>query len=199
MRKESFHWFLDDVRGITNTIIHGILTNLPHGYSGSCFQRYWQVISIENQTDLITGLVLMVDSGSKALSQLPNVFDIVRLAKRLKFCRLVTSTTATRSSDESSTEGSIFSLLFALIWRPVVVPRSDWPPSTKLFKNFHNSALCVLPSGANNDLRTDRKFVLANHWKRPFRAAIDYLPYQECRFKQYFILFSIVNTQFLVY
>ena len=60
MRKESFHWFLGDVRGITNTIIHGILTNLPHGYSGSCFQRYWQVLSIENQTDLITGLVLMV-------------------------------------------------------------------------------------------------------------------------------------------
>ena len=87
-------------------------------------------------------LYLWFDSGSKALSQLPTILDIVRLTKRLKFCRFVTSTTATRSWDESSTEGSIFSLSFALIWGPVVVPCSDWPPSTKLFKNFHNSALC---------------------------------------------------------
>ena len=87
-------------------------------------------------------LYLWFDSGSKALSQLPTILDIVRLTKRLKFCRLVTSTTATRSWDESSTEGSIFSLPFALIWGLVVVPCSDWPPSTKLFKNFHNSALC---------------------------------------------------------
>ena len=87
-------------------------------------------------------LYLWFDSGSKALSQLPTILDIVRLTKRLKFCRLVRSTTATRSWDESSTEGSIFSLSFALIWGPVVVPCSDWPPSTKLFKNFHNSALC---------------------------------------------------------
>ena len=40
MRKESSYWylveFLVDVRGITNTLIYGILINLPV-YSGSCF------------------------------------------------------------------------------------------------------------------------------------------------------------------
>ena len=37
--------------------------------------------SIENQTDLITGIVLIDDSGSKALSSLRTDFDIVRLAE----------------------------------------------------------------------------------------------------------------------
>ena len=90
-----------------------ILTSLPV-YSGSCFQTHWLVISIENQTDLIIGLVLMDDSGSKGLSSLRTVFDINRLAERLTFCQFLASTRATRSWDE----GSIFNLSFALTWGP---------------------------------------------------------------------------------
>ena len=59
MRKESSHWYLGDVRGITNAVIYGMPV-----YSGSCLQRHWQAISIY----LVIGLVLMVDSGSKVLS-----------------------------------------------------------------------------------------------------------------------------------
>ena len=77
MRKTPSHWYLGDLRGSSNTVMYGILTSLPV-YSGSCLQTHWQVISIENQTYLIIGLmVLMVDSGGKAHSLLRTVFDIV--------------------------------------------------------------------------------------------------------------------------
>ena len=78
MRKTPSHWYLGDLRGSSNTVMYGILTSLPV-YSGSCLQTHWQVISIENQTYLIIGLVLMVDSGGKAHSLLRTVFDIVNV------------------------------------------------------------------------------------------------------------------------
>ena len=76
MRKTPY-WYLGDLRGIANTVMYGILTSLPV-YSGSCLQTHWQVISSENQTYFIIGLVVMVDSGGKAHRLLRTVFDIVR-------------------------------------------------------------------------------------------------------------------------
>ena len=98
-------------------------------------------MSIENQTDLIIGIVLMDDSGSKALSSLRTVFDIVRLAEIDVLPTFgVNNLTATRSWDE----GSIFTLSFAVIWGPVVALYSGSPPSAQLFKNCHQSALCKI-------------------------------------------------------
>ena len=59
MRKESSHWYLGDVRGITNAVIYGMPV-----YSGSCLQETLAShIYISRH-----GLVLMVASGSKVLS-----------------------------------------------------------------------------------------------------------------------------------
>ena len=79
-------------RLITDTRIilwHVPLVSVLNGFHCSCSQTHWQVISIENQTDLIIGLVLVDDSGSKALRSLRTVFDIDRLVERLTFCQFM--------------------------------------------------------------------------------------------------------------
>jgi len=167
MRKTP-HWYLGDLCGITNTGSWPACLFTQVAVFRHIGKPYLSKIRHTSSLDLYLWLILAV--------------------KRTAYCEqslissgFPTSTTATRSWDE----GSIFTLSFALIWWPVVVLCSDSPPSAKLSKNFHESALCRTVKhftiGCKQRRRNWQKTRTGQSlktpgWKHPFCSAIDFLP-----------------------
>ena len=81
------------------------LASVLNWFHCSCSQTQWQVISIENQRDLIIGLVLVDYSGSKALISLRTVFHIVNNSIKALFtnCEALYHQVQTNSSELTET------------------------------------------------------------------------------------------------
>ena len=137
------------------TLWHVPLVSVLNGFHSSCSQTRWQVISIENQTDLIIRLVLVDDSGSKALRSLRTVFDIDRLVERLTFCQFMASTTA---STRSLQIVKPFTIGCKQIPRNRQKPRTGQSPKTPILCSY------LLPTLSRVQLQTVHSFVLNRHY-----------------------------------